>query len=257
MSHKWDGDMVEWVSMGIVGGDVDEARELVDQAIKHSEYFDVVVIIVGMNDVKRWALPWTRNRSINRYSSSTFQYQLLRIISTIRATCGKHTQIVLPALPISLSPVLSCQPLAFFLRPAFTCWDQKKALLAEQCSGVQFVAPPDTLQVHSLLTRLGLKLNLSSASDDHTRSQVTSSDRVHPNDIGYELWGCHIADSIPVSAQADEGCSNIQQADNRSRPTGTPRPRSSLALKAPKANRRCATGLSDSKSHKRREMIQN
>ena len=155
------GVEVEWRALGETGSDVSVIRrKLLPQIV--GEY-DVVIIMVGLNDFKHlargelWRTPWAFGR------------ELAELVDEVKARTGGR--VVLPAYPMAIAGV--AEPLKSYMGLIAAAWDaQKKSIAAE--GAATFV-------------------DVFSTDDD---AGYTASDRVHPNEKGYELWSSHIASAI-------------------------------------------------------------
>lgn len=197
LSERLGGAEIQWTSIGIVGADATETNELLRKALLECSY-DVVVVMVGLNDIRRWFLPWTRKpgSKSSPNSPSAFESELTTMVKTVRKLCGINTQIVFPALPISFSPVLAARPLSLFLTPLFQLWDKRKRVVSEKMSRVQFLEAPSHSDMKRRLTRLGVTLKMQIGQ------MLISPDQIHPNHFGYHAWGSHIADSLDLEGKS-------------------------------------------------------
>jgi lysophospholipase L1-like esterase len=172
------GRPVSWKAVGITGADVATLREAVLPAAKADAIVEppaVVVLLCGLNDFKRLL----RGRT-----PAAFREELRGFLSDLRALAGPNALLVLPGLPIHATQRFPT-PLHQLACLLATAWDaQKEALATLDCS--------DDRVVYIQEPRLSLEEG----------KMLVCDDGVHPNGLGYALWGEHIAGQIVHRMQA-------------------------------------------------------
>jgi len=144
---------------------------------------DIVVLLCGLNDVKR-ASPWR--------TPIGFRRDLAELVGEIQGSCGAETTVVLPALPLHLAPVFSGQwPLLPLLSSFAGLWDeQKKRLSDRELSRVWYVR---SVEADSDLAAQNME------------AAYWADDGIHPNDAGYKLWGEHIGRGVMRHLEERQG----------------------------------------------------
>ena len=178
------GAQVTWRALGKTGADVAamrlsllphlraEAAAAPDAAAGPT----VLLLLCGLNDFKR---------AHRGATSAAFHGELSALVAEVRDICGPHTLVVLPALPLAATARFPV-PLHWLVCALGARYDEQKKKLAQRfarCGRVLFVdAPqlPPQAEVPALL----------------------SVDGVHPNDLGYGLWGAHIAEAVATHLRA-------------------------------------------------------
>ena len=179
------GAQVTWRALGKTGADVAAMRSALlphlraDAAAAPDAAPTVLLLLCGLNDFKR---------AHRGATSSAFHDELTALVAEIRDICGPHTLVVLPALPLAATARFPV-PLHWLVCALGARYDEQKRKLAQRFarSGrVLFVdapALPAAAEVPALL----------------------SVDGVHPNDVGYGLWGAHIAEAVAAHLRARGG----------------------------------------------------
>ena len=170
---------VEWIALGHTGGNVREIvtsqvprmRAEVARAEAAGERFDAVVVVVGLNDIKK------AYRGA-QFTAGSFRNELEDLVRTIQQAAGEQCLVVLPALPVHRAPVFDrMQPLQSFLHSLAGLWDDQKRALAHCLPRVRFVQNAE-------------------GTEWWTADCYWAADGIHPNDEGYRIWGEHIAQSV-------------------------------------------------------------
>jgi len=179
---------VQWKSAGVVGGDVDDIRnqcmDLIRQEALKGNPPDVVVIICGMNDMKKMLCD-----PMQASSAFTFRRKLISLIEEIHVV-APNAKVVLPALPLvgrELEPnnLLNMFPLNLFVDHFVSLWDLQKHYVAEEMpSSVTFIGRPSNGDFSD-----------SSKSESETVS-LTSVDGVHPSTHGYAVWAKYLGNKL-------------------------------------------------------------
>ena len=160
------GVEVEWRSLGETGSDVSVIRRNLLPQI--DEDYDVVVVMVGLNDFKQlargefWRTPWAFGRDLEA------------LVDEVKAKTN-NARVVLPAYPVAVAGI--AEPLKSYVGVVASAWDAQKRTIAER-GRATFV---DVFQ-----------------TDDD--AGYTASDSIHPNERGYELWASHIVSAIAAEA---------------------------------------------------------
>ena len=177
---------VQYAAVGDVGADVHGLQALVPQVRKEVDKLggsvDYLVVITGLNDFKRaYQSLW---RGSLRRTAAGFRSELTELVTELRGITGEHTKVILPALPCHMAPVFADMwPLRQVLETVCFWYDQQKAALAEASpQRVNFVAN----------VGLGTTDLERAEAEEFSRPVYWATDGIHPNDVGYKLWGFHI-----------------------------------------------------------------
>ena len=174
------GAQVTWRALGKTGADLAAMRaSLLPQLRREAQAGPsaptVLLLLCGLNDFKQ----------VHRgATSAAFHDALAELVADIRAACGPHTLVVLPALPLQATARFPV-PLHWLVVALGARYDEQKRKLAERFSRggrvlfVDIPALPAAAEIPELLSR----------------------DGVHPNDLGYARWGAHIADAVATHLQ--------------------------------------------------------
>ena len=122
---------VQWAAIGETGSNVRELHGLlpavtreVDRARSLGQHVDVVVVICGLNDVKK-----AYRSSAN--TAASFHHDLGQLVSALQLATGVQCTVVLPALPVHRAPVFEgIWPLTSFLGRLAGLWDEQKKRLS-------------------------------------------------------------------------------------------------------------------------------
>lgn len=185
---------VQWRSAGVDGGDTqlvtDYCLDIVKEECEKGNIPDIVVIIVGINDLKYFVA--------NPFQSAGpkgFRRRLSRLIEEVRRYAPQST-VILPSLATQMfhrnSP-LNIFPLAFFLDAVVGFWDSQKKLVADRFPSkqVQYVGltPNEILRWYQ-------------SSENHGQALI-ADDGVHPNAACYAFWASSLGEKIAMSLQVD------------------------------------------------------
>ena len=160
------GVEVEWRSLGETGSDVSVIRRNLLPRIDQD--YDVVVIMVGLNDFKQlargefWRTPWAFGRDLEA------------LVDEVKAKTN-NARVVLPAYPVAVAGI--AEPLKSYVGVVASAWDAQKRSIADSGRATY--------------------VDVFQTDDD---AGYTASDRVHPNERGYELWASHIVSAIAAEA---------------------------------------------------------
>jgi len=176
---------VQWAAIGETGIDVRGLHVLlpavtreVDRARSLGQHVDAVVVICGLNDLKK-----AYRSSAN--TAGAFHHDLGQLVSALQHTTGVQCTVVLPALPVHRAPVFEgIWPLTSFLGRLAGLWDEQKNLVSQHVRRVCFVRNAE-------------------CDEWWAGKQYWATDGIHPNDAGYRIWGEHIAQSIAQHLQRE------------------------------------------------------
>ena len=122
-----------------------------------------VVLMSGLNDWKKVLQ--------NGKTPSRFYEHLTRLVETFRSKATPSTRIYLPVLPIEWGSAFP-NPMKQFAIGVSGLWDKRKDQVAQEQPGVVVIEkPPTWAKLRGCLGRDGL----------------------HPTELGYKVWGTHIA----------------------------------------------------------------
>jgi lysophospholipase L1-like esterase len=158
------GHAVSWQCVAVSGADVDGVRKALKDEIVGTP--DVVVLIVGLNDLKRcdWA----------------FSENLQDFVEELRSL-GPNTKVFLPLLDANTPPILQKFPsvaqaaICFF----YAQWEQQKVRLAEKLKRVYTIG----------MSRFEGR-------------DAWAVDGAHLSSQGYSTWGKHLAKDIHLALQS-------------------------------------------------------
>jgi len=168
-----------WTAIGQTGANIATLHsKLLPAVVKEvaakqesGQHVDIVVVICGLNDFKHAYMS-------RRNTVSSFRHDLSTFVRAIQEETGVECTIVLPALPVHRAPVFNgIWPLQPMLTKLASWWDQEKEDLAQHVRGVSFVRHAEKDETYS-------------------HPMYWASDGIHPNDLGYRIWGEHIGLSI-------------------------------------------------------------
>ena len=198
------GRPVSWKAVGVTGADVATLRESVLPAAKADASVEppaVVVLLCTSTLAPAWVARHPRphslpacplssgglndfKRLLRGRTPAAFREELRGVLDALRARAGPHALLVLPGLPSHATQRFPT-PLHQLACLLATAWDaQKEALATLEGHGdrVVYISEP--------------RLSLEEAS------RLVCDDGVHPNGLGYALWGEHIAGQIAHRMQA-------------------------------------------------------
>ncbi len=205
------GIPVHWRSAGIVGGDAkdiaDSCLDVIRDEVEKGRPPDLVMIICGINDLKRFATNPFKNAG-----PKEFRARMIHLVSEIR-DLSPGTMVVLPSIPTQMfrrdSP-LNIFPLAFFLNTIVGFWDTQKKLVSNMFpkGEVSYIGlDPD--EVYEWYMSDPSKYGIPSDLDGDGMNDTTliSKDGVHPNARCYAFWGASLGNKISPtrSALVNEG----------------------------------------------------
>lgn len=209
------GEPVHWRSAGIVGGDVkdinDNCMQIVREEVEKGHPPDLVMIICGINDLKRFA-----TNPIKGAGPKEFRARMTKLVTEIR-DLSPGTKVVLPSIPTQMfrrdSP-LNIFPLVFFLNTVVGFWDSQKKLVAKKfpAGEVTYMGlDPDEVYdwYMSDPSKYGVPSDLDGDGMDDTT--LISRDGVHPNARCYAFWGASLANKLFRKGNIDKS-SQVQQS---------------------------------------------
>jgi lysophospholipase L1-like esterase len=202
------GEPVHWRSVGIVGGDAQDIEEdclgVVREEVKNGRSPDLVMIICGVNDLKKFATNPFKNAG-----PKEFRARMTKLVNGIREL-SPGTKVVLPSIPTQMfrrdSP-LNIFPLVFFLSTVVGFWDSQKKLVANKfpAGEVSYVGlDPDEVYdwYMSDPSKYGVPSDLD--GDGIKDTTLISRDGVHPNARCYAFWGASLANKLSRTRKGDD-----------------------------------------------------
>eukprot|EP00590_Aulacoseira_subarctica_P006228 CAMPEP_0172422320 /NCGR_PEP_ID=MMETSP1064-20121228/8486_1 /TAXON_ID=202472 /ORGANISM="Aulacoseira subarctica , Strain CCAP 1002/5" /LENGTH=430 /DNA_ID=CAMNT_0013163127 /DNA_START=37 /DNA_END=1329 /DNA_ORIENTATION=+ len=218
---------VQWRSAGVVGGCVEDIRrecmDVIRQEVQSGNPPDVIVVLCGMNDMKR-----ILTSPLNAVSALTFRNSLCEFCEEIRNE-APTAQVVLPALPINMlyycddnstqkkNNLCNIFPLSFFLDCFIRFWDLQKHYVAKQLHGhVTFIGRPDAL-IQENTRRRENQVNAIHDNILASSPSLTSEDGVHPSDHGYFLWARFLGQSLVLQHIKDISIERMEKVKEKSR----------------------------------------
>jgi lysophospholipase L1-like esterase len=173
---------VSWRSWSLVGGDVRQLQDhimpkieqfLLATATTPEERVDAVVVMCGLNDWKRVAS--------GTKSPQVFYDDLASLAAALHGKLGPQCRVILPALPLHLTTAFPL-PLFSVVVALAEAWDLQKQRLADEAAAAAIGAR--------------LPIDCVSCPPDLGGAGGLSTDGIHPNEGGYEIWAEHIAHNI-------------------------------------------------------------
>ena len=187
---------IKWRSAGVDGGDLSDIKThclgVIEEEVHKGQIPDVVVVLCGMNDLKKIIA-----KPLQPGLAGNFRSNLQQLIQDIHHY-APNTNIVFPAMPtykLDRNSVFNIFPLSFFLDIMISLWDMQKKRVADSSppSIMYFgLSGPDIAKWYKK-TEKGLILH----SDT-----MTSADGVHPNSRCYAHWGEFMANRFCDRLQA-------------------------------------------------------
>jgi lysophospholipase L1-like esterase len=158
------GHAVSWQCVAVSGADVEGVRRAMKDEIVGTP--DVVVLIVGINDLKRGDLEYFD--------------RLQEFVEELRSL-GPHTKVFLPLLEANTPPILLKFPYVAQVAICFMFaqWELQKVRLAEKLKRVYTIG----------MSRMEGR-------------DVWAVDDAHFSTQGYRTWGKHLATQIYTSIQS-------------------------------------------------------
>jgi len=173
---------VQWRSAGVDGGDVDDIRhfcgEVVKEEAEKGDPPDIVVVICGINDLKKAISNPVKSKS----GARGFQSSMQDLIRDIRQY-APNACIVFPALPVQMfhkNSVVNIFPLSFVLDTIVGFWEGQKKLVAD--------TSPSSVMYLGLTAREILSWCNSNDGEEGVDTMLIASDGVHPNKRCYTKW---------------------------------------------------------------------
>ena len=164
---------VRWRSAGVDGGDVSDillfCSGIIEEEARTDHPPDVVVVICGMNDLKK-----SISNPFMSKSASGFRSSMEQMIDEIRKH-APNASIVFPALPVQMfhkNSVVNILPLSLFIDTIVGFWDSQKKLAADR-------SPSNVMH-----------LGFGWYDDDHEGESniLIALDGIHPNKRCYSKW---------------------------------------------------------------------
>lgn len=193
---------VNWRSAGVDGGDVVDINTycvgVIEDEVKKGRSPDVVVILCGMNDLKKMFV-----KPVFAGLAFDFRSNLTKLIQSIQ----KHapdTKILFPAIPsykLEKDSVLNILPLSFFLDVMISLWDWQKKRVADSLSSSVMYLHVTGKEIGKWYKTFGTHERGSSSNT------LISADGVHPNSRGYAQWG---------KCMANKFCSQLETSSVKS-----------------------------------------
>lgn len=217
------GEPVYWRSAGVVGGDAKDIRDncldVVREEVENGRSPDLVMIICGINDLKRFATNPLKNAG-----PKEFRARMTNLVSEIREL-SPGTKVVLPSIPTQMfrkdSP-LNIFPLVFFLNTVVGFWDSQKKLVAKKFppGEVSYIGL-DPNEVYDWYMSDPSKYGVPSDLDGDGMDDTTliSRDGVHPNARCYAFWGASLANKLSKQREGDDDTSTTSNESTREKNT--------------------------------------
>jgi lysophospholipase L1-like esterase len=195
---------IQWTAIGHTGADVaglsarslpvvaEEARRV--QQV--GQRIDMVVVVCGLNDLKR------AYTSLRR-TASGFRSELSSFVEAIHKETGTETSVVLPALPVHRAPVFhGWWPLQPLFNTLAAVWDDQKEALAKTSLARSSSSTSSALRAAcgQTLGRISFVRNATNGDEAWGAEDFWAADGIHPNDRGYQVWGEYLAASILAQA---------------------------------------------------------
>lgn len=167
---------VQWNAMSLTGGDVRMLnRKIVPMLTREKEKgtlgdVSAVVVVTGVNDWKRMSPVRT---------ASKFREDLAEFIGKIREQVGEDVKVFLPAIPGVHHTPRFHEPLRSIVIFLNDYWDSQKVQLSRTMRSVYFVGQPPSHEWGS-----------------NPVQYFSTLDRVHPSELGYQVWAERIAEHM-------------------------------------------------------------
>lgn len=191
---------VHWRSAGVVGGDVKDIAEscmdIIREEVENERHPDLVMIICGINDLKRFATNPFQNAG-----PKEFRDRIIKLVTEIK-DLSPGTKVVLPSIPTQMfrrdSP-LNIFPLVLFLNTVVGFWDSQKKIVAKKFpkGDVSYIGldPNEVYEWYmSDPSKYGIPMDLDGDGIDDTT--LISRDGVHPNARCYAFWGASLGSKL-------------------------------------------------------------
>jgi len=176
---------VRWRSAGVDGGDVSDillfCSGIIEEEARTDHPPDVVVVICGMNDLKK-----SISNPFRSKSASGFRSSMEKMIDEIRKH-APNASIVFPALPVQMfhkNSVVNILPLSLFIDTIVGFWDSQKKLVADR-------SPSNVMHLGlSAKEIVGWYDHDDDDDDDHEVESniLIALDGIHPNERCYSKW---------------------------------------------------------------------
>ena len=191
------GQGVGWTLLGETGADVMQLRDdylpafrrVVSRVHEEGGCIDAVVVLCGLNDVKQCCL---HVQPISHHPA-VFGDELEQLLLGIREAAGSQCVLLVPEEPMGDNPRFSrLWPLSACMRGVSALWDYHKQ---QACTRAAQAQETQEAQEGAASTTSGgsirhLPMPWGSAPPVlENINDVYCSDGMHPNDLGYRLWG--------------------------------------------------------------------
>ncbi|KAL7542474.1 hypothetical protein ACHAXR_011820 [Thalassiosira sp. AJA248-18] len=207
---------VQWRSAGVDGGDVNDIRSFCMDVVKQEcqcpksdATLDIVVVLFGMNDLKKVLSVnpiqhlFRGRESEDRGGTSHFRHGMEMLLSDIRSH-APGALVVFPALPIQTfhkNSIINIFPLGFIVDTVMGGWERQKKIVASSRSNAMYVelkakeiadwysssnnksgnTPPNSLVGDN-------DISIVDDFEDTKDGVLLSADGVHPNKLMYAKW---------------------------------------------------------------------
>ena len=198
---------VQWRSAGVDGGDVGDIRTycmdiVAEESSKHNGNIDFVVVLFGMNDLKKMLsvnpIQHLLNGSKDKQdgASNHFRCGMESLLSDINAH-AKDALVVFPALPIQpfhKNSIINIFPLGFLVDSAVGLWErQKKIAAGSNRNGIYVDLKTEEISQWYASTRehngnTDDCFQIIEDYEDINSGLLLSADGVHPNKRMYAEW---------------------------------------------------------------------
>ena len=135
---------------GTVSGGRRGPQQLGDPVSAGGDY-DVVLICIGLNDIKRYFVPYFWTRKYSGTYPDQFERELEELVGRVRHLTrrkdGGECRIVLPGLPYNQVPQFVEGPMGQVFPGIFDMWEVKKLEVSRRITGVHYIEQPTTAMV--------------------------------------------------------------------------------------------------------------
>ncbi len=177
---------VKWRSAGCDGGMVDDINYfctgVVQEECQRGHPPDIVIVICGMNDLKK-----SISNPLQPTTARSYRSSMMTLIKDIHAI-APDTNILFPALPVQTfnkNSAVNILPLSIFLDIILGFWDSQKKLVADiSNSNVHYLG----LTPREILKWYQQNDSRNDCDDVEANTMLIASDGVHPNILCYSKW---------------------------------------------------------------------
>ncbi|KAL7541257.1 hypothetical protein ACHAWF_006892, partial [Thalassiosira exigua] len=195
---------VQWRSAGVDGGDVHDIRlfcmDVVKQESRCNHPPDIIVVLFGLNDLKKLLSANPLHLKHNAGGISQFRQGMERLLSDIRL-CAPYALVAFPALPITTfhkNSIVGIFPLGLVVDGVMGLWERQKKMVSSTGSNAMYVEltakeisdwySPNTESVGHLLNDTVPEHMFQTIVTESDAVTLLSPDGVHPNKRMYAKW---------------------------------------------------------------------